>query len=87
MLGHVPTPPQPHFPIGLSPAIGYLATREPQPLEERTPEPREWWDDDDEMEEWGPRHPPLVRVTAAVLSLCLLVAGIATVLEVILSSR
>jgi hypothetical protein len=80
-------PPQPHVPIGLSPAIGYIATREPQPLEERTPEPREWWDDDEDMEEWGPRHPPLVRVTAVVLSLCLLVAGLATVAEVILSSR
>ncbi len=86
MQGHIPVPPQPHVPLGISPVIGYLATREPQPLEDRTPEPREWWDDDEE-EEWGPRHSALVKVTAAVLSVCLLVAGVATVLEVILTSR
>ena len=76
MQGHLPTPPGPHIPIGLSPFIGYVATREPSPLEDRDPEPREWWEEDDELDEWGPRHPPVVRVTAAVLALCLVVGGL-----------
>ncbi len=42
---------------------------------------------DDLPDEWGARHPPLVKVTAAVLALCLVVAGLGTVLEIILSSR
>jgi hypothetical protein len=87
MQGHLPTPPGPHIPIGLSPLIGYVATREPSPLEDRDPEPREWWEEDDEVDEWGPRHPPVVRVTAAVLALCLVVAGFGTVLEIVLSAH
>jgi hypothetical protein len=75
MQGHLPTPPGPHIPIGLS------------PLEDRDPEPREWWEEDDEVDEWGPRHPPVVRVTAAVLALCLVVAGFGTVLEIVLSAH
>lgn len=86
MQGHLPTPPGPHIPIGLSPLIGYVATRERQPLEERTPEPLPWWEED-EVEEWGPRHPPMVRVTALILSMCLIVAGLSTVLDVLLSSH
>jgi hypothetical protein len=88
MQGHLPspTPPGPHVPIGVSPLLGYVATREPSPLESREPEPREWWDDD-ESEPWEPVRPTLFRVTAAVLSVCLLVAGVGTVLEIILSSR
>jgi hypothetical protein len=88
MQGHLPTPPGPHFPVGMSPLIGYVATREPSPLEARDPEPREWWEEDDEdFDEWGPRHPRVVRVTAAMLSLCLVVAGLGTVLEMVLSAR
>jgi hypothetical protein len=83
MQGHLPVPPQP--PLGLGPVIGYLATREPQPLEERVAVEPEWWED--EVEEWGPRHPPLVKVTAAVLAVCLVVAGFGTVLEIVLASR
>jgi hypothetical protein len=41
MQGHLPVPPQPHVPVGLSLVIGYLATREPQPLEERAPVERD----------------------------------------------
>ena len=40
--GHVPGPPQPHFPEGLAPFIGYLATREPRPLDERVPYEPAW---------------------------------------------
>jgi hypothetical protein len=85
MQGHVPMPPQPHFPTGLAPAIGYLATREPQPLEDRTPETPEWWED--EVEDWGPRYPRAVKVTAVIVSISLVVAGIGTVLEVLLTAR
>jgi hypothetical protein len=87
MQGHLPMPPQPQFPIGLSPVIGYIATREPQPLEERTPEPREWWEIDDEEEEWPSRHPRVIKVTAVVVSLSLLLAGVGAVLEVVLSGH
>lgn len=88
MQGHLPPPPQPHFPIGIAPAIGYLATREPQPLEDRIPVEPEWWElDDEDEEEWGPRHPRVIRVTAVVVSISLVVAGLGTILELLLSSR
>ena len=89
MQGHLPVPPQPHVPIGLAPIIGYVATREPQPLEERTPVAREWWDedDDDQDEEWPSGHPRVIKVTAIVVSISLLLAGVGTVLEVVLSAR
>jgi hypothetical protein len=88
MLGHLPVPPQPHFPTGLAPAIGYLATREPQPLEERTSQEPEWWElDDEDAEDWGPRHPTVIKITAIVVSVSLVVAGLGTVFELLLSSR
>jgi hypothetical protein len=88
MLGHQPVPPQPHFPTGLSPVIGYVATREPQPLEERLPVEREWWDtDDDDTEEWPARHRKVIKVTAIVLCLSLFLAGLGTVVDVVLSAR
>jgi hypothetical protein len=87
MQGHLPVPPQPHFPIGISPAIGYLATREPQPLEERDPVILEWWEEEDIDEEWPARHSRVVKVTAVVVSISLLVAGVGTVLEVILAAH
>jgi hypothetical protein len=88
MQGHLPTPPQPHFPIGLAPVIGYIATREPQPLEERAPVPLEWWEvDDDDDQEWSTRRPAIMKVTAIVVSVSLLLAGLGTVLDVVLSAR
>jgi hypothetical protein len=89
MQGHLPLPPQPHVPIGLAPVLGYVATREPQPLEERTPVLREWWDDDDEDddEEWPSGHRKVIKVTAVVLSISLLLAGVGTVLDVVLSAH
>ena len=87
MQGHLPIPPQPHVPIGLAPVLGYVATREPQPLEERTPVLREWWEDDDEDEEWPTGHRKVIKVTAVVLSISLLLAGAGTVLEVVLSAH
>jgi hypothetical protein len=87
MQGHLPVPPQPHFPIGIAPVVGYLATREPQPLEERTPTESDWWDMDDADEEWGPRYPRAVKVTAVVVSISLVLAGLGTVLEILLASH
>jgi hypothetical protein len=88
MQGHLPVPPQPQFPIGLAPVIGYIATREPQPLEQRTPPEREWWEiDDDDDEEWPARHPKVIKVTAIIVSISLLMAGVGTMLEVVLSAR
>ena len=87
MQGHLPIPPQPHVPIGLAPVLGYVATREPQPLEERTPVLREWWEDDVEDEDWPTGHRKGIKVTAVVLSISLLLAGVGTVLEVVLSAH
>jgi hypothetical protein len=87
MQGHVPVPPQPHFPDGLAPVIGYIATREPQPLEGRVPAAREWWEIDDEEEEWPARHTKVIRITAIVVSVSLLAAGLGTVLEVVLGGH
>jgi hypothetical protein len=87
MQGHLPVPPQPHFPIGVSPVIGYLATREPQPLEDREPVQLEWWEEEQLDEEWPSRHSPIIKVTAVIVSVSLLVAGVGTVLELILAAR
>jgi hypothetical protein len=86
MQGHLPVPPQPHFPVGLSPVIGYIATREPQPLEEREPVEREWWETESE-EEWPSRQPRVIRVTAIVVSASLLLAGIGTILGEVLGAH
>jgi hypothetical protein len=90
MQGHLPVPPQPHVPIGLAPVIGYIATREPQPLEERAPVQPEWWEMDDEDGDWGEwstRRPAVMKVTAIVVSVSLLLAGLGTLLDVVLSAR
>lgn len=86
MQGHLPVPPQPHVPTGLAPVIGYIATREPQPLEERAPVEPEWWETDDEGE-WPSRQPRVIRVTAIVVSLSLLVAGLGSLLGALLTAR
>jgi hypothetical protein len=87
MQGHIPVPPQPQFPAGLAPVIGYIATREPQPLEDRVPVERDWWEIDDEEEEWPARHTRVIRVTAVVVSLSLLVAGVGTLLDIVLGAH
>jgi hypothetical protein len=94
MLGHVPGPPQPHFPEGLAPFIGYLATREQRPLSERAPEEAAWADADSteldmfaDVGEWERTHRPLVQVMAVIVSISLVVAGLGTVLEILFSAR
>ncbi len=95
MQGHLPGPPQPHFPEGLAPFIGYLATREPRPLDERAPQEPGWadgpeelaLDDFDDVGEWEPLHRPLIQVTAVVVSISLLAAAVGTVLEVLLTAH
>jgi hypothetical protein len=88
MQGHLPVPPQPHVPIGLAPVIGYMATREPQPLEERDPVEPEWWEMDNlDEEEWVPGRQKVMKVTAIILSASLLLAGVGTVLEIVLSAH
>jgi hypothetical protein len=88
MQGHLPTPPQPHVPIGLAPVIGYMATREPQPLEERDPAHLEWWEIDDmDDEDWVPRRQRAMKITAIILSASLLLAGVGTMLEIVLSAH
>ena len=94
MQGHVPGPPQPHFPVGLGPFIGYVATREPRPLGDRPLEEPAWAESDDDtldqfadVGEWEPMHHPLLKVTAVVVSISLVVAGVGTVLELLLSAH
>jgi hypothetical protein len=94
MQGHVPVPPQPHFPDGLGPFLGYIATREPAPFEERPPPEPGWAEVDattldvfDDVGEWEPRHRPLIQITAIIVSFSLVVAGVGTVLELLLSAH
>ena len=93
MQGHLPGPPQPHFPAGLGPFIGYVATREPRPLDDPVPQEPGWalegdeytLDDFDDVGEWEPLHRPVMKVTAVLLSVCLVLAGVSTLLELVLS--
>jgi hypothetical protein len=94
MQGHVPVPPQPHFPEGLGPFLGYVATREPRPLDDRPPEEAAWADADGtvldqfaDVGDWEPIHRPLIQVMAVLVSISLVVAGVGTVLEIVLSAR
>ncbi len=94
MQGHVPGPPQPHFPAGLAPFVGYLATREPRPLEDRPPEEPGWADEDgysldqfDDLGDWEPMRRPILKVMAVIVSFSLVLAGLGTVLEVILAGH
>ena len=96
MHGQLPGSPQPHFPVGLGPVIGYVATREPRPLDERpASEPGPWVGEDeaavldefDDVGDWEPLHRPLVRVVAVLVSVSLVLAGVGTVLELLLSAR
>jgi hypothetical protein len=68
--------------------------REPRPLDGRPPEEPAWADGDDtaldqfaDVGEWEPMHRPLVQVLAVIVSISLVVAGVGTVLEVLLSAR
>jgi hypothetical protein len=74
--------------------IGYVATREPRPLDDRAPEEPAWADEDgyaldvfDDVGDWEPMHRPLIKVVAVVVSISLLVGGVGTVLELVLSAR
>jgi hypothetical protein len=94
MQGHLPGPPQPHFPDGLAPFVGYIATREPRPLEDRPPGEPGWADGGDysldqfdDLGDWEPMHHPLFKLMAVVVSVSLLLAGVGTVLEVVLAGR
>jgi hypothetical protein len=94
MQGHLPGPPQPHFPEGLAPFIGYLATREPRPLDARAPQEPGYdevdgyvLDEFDDVGEWEPMHPPLFKATAVIVSLALVIAGLSTLLDLFVSSR
>jgi hypothetical protein len=94
MQGHLPGPPQPHFPEGLAPFIGYMAIRDPRPPGERAPEEPAWAEDDDaaldqfaDVGDWEPMHRPLIKVMAVIVSVSLVLAGLSTVLELFLSAR
>jgi hypothetical protein len=80
--------------VGLAPYLGYLATREPRPLDERGPEEPGWaeyegteLDEFDDIGEWEPMHRLLIKVTAVIVSFALVVAGVSTVLDMLLSAR
>jgi hypothetical protein len=94
MQGHVPGPPQPHFPEGLAPFIGYVATREPQPVRGRGVEEPGWADADgtvldvfDDVGEWDPIRPRFFKAVMVVIAISLVLGGVGTVLEVLLSAR
>jgi hypothetical protein len=95
MQGHLPGPPQPHFPEGLAPFVGYIATREPRPFDDRPPgEPGAEYGGDhppldqfDDVGDWEPMHRPLFKAMAVVLSLSLVLAGLGTVVELLFSGH
>ena len=94
MQGHLPGPPQPHFPEGLAPFIGYIAVREPRPLDDRPPAEPAWAEADEgeldqfaDVGEWEPIHRPLIKVMAVIVSASLALAGLGTVLEVLLTAH
>ncbi len=67
---------------------------EPRPLDARAPAEPGYGEVDesaldvfDDVGEWEPMHRPLIQVTAVILSVSLVVAGVGTVLEVLLSSH
>ena len=41
----------------------------------------------DDVGDWEPMHRPLIKVTAVILSVSLVVAGVGTILEVLLTAR
>ena len=95
MQGHLPGPPHPHIPNGPAPLIGYVATREPRPLDDRPPAepggpkraaipPLDVFDD---VGAWEPMHRPLFKVMAVVIAISLVIGGVSTVLEVLLNAR
>jgi hypothetical protein len=78
----------------LGPFLGYLAVREARPLDDRPPEEAAWADADGtildqfaDVGDWEPMHRPLMQVMAVIVSLSLLVAGVGTVLEIMLSAH
>ncbi|HVT42607.1 MAG TPA: hypothetical protein VHD39_06440 [Acidimicrobiales bacterium] len=90
----MPGPPHPHFPDGLGPFIGYLATREPRPLGERPVAEPGFdevdgcaLDEFDDVGEWEPMHRPLIQAVAVIVSISLVLAGLSTVLELLVSAR
>jgi hypothetical protein len=87
MQGHLPGPPPPHEPFGGVPLTGYLAMRQQQPLEDRVPEVPDWLDADVYDQPWGPGHSRFVKVTAIVVAVAMVVAGMSTVLEMIFTSH
>jgi hypothetical protein len=56
-------------------------------LEDREPVPPEWWDEDQYAEEWHSGHSRAVKLTAVMVSASLVLAGLGTVLEMVLSAR
>jgi hypothetical protein len=91
--GHLPGAPQPHFPGGLGPFIGYVAAREPRPYEERPPEEPGWDDIEgdtrldafDDVGEWEAQHRPLIKVVSVIVCVSLVAAGLGTLLDIVLS--
>ena len=68
--------------------------REPRPLDDRPPEEAAWADADGtvldqfaDVGEWEPMHRPLMQVMAVIVSISLVVAGVGTVLEILLSAH
>jgi hypothetical protein len=80
--------------VGLGAFIGYVATREPRPLDDRPRQEPGWADEDgnaldmfDDVGDWEPMHQPLIKVTAVVVAISVLVGGVSTVLELVVSAH
>jgi hypothetical protein len=77
--------------------VGYLATREPRPFDDPPPAERGGGEEEggaypaldqfDDVGAWEPMHRPLFKAMAVVLSLCLVLAGLGTVVQLLLAGH
>ena len=72
---------------------GTWLSAEPRPLDDRPPQEAAWaardgtvLDQFADLGDWEPMHRPLIQVLAVVVSISLVVAGVGTVLEVLLAA-
>ena len=89
-----PCRPSPTSPRAWARSSATSRRREPRPLDDRPPEEAAWADADGtvldqfaDIGDWEPMHRPLMQVMAVIVSISLVVAGVGTVLEILLSAR
>ena len=89
-----PCRPSPTFPRAWARSSATSRRGNRCPLDDRPPEEAAWADADGtvldqfaDVGDWEPIHRPLIQVIAVIVSISLAVAGVGTVLEIVLSAR